>query len=304
MYCSGRAYAKLNLTLNVNGLRQDGYHEMEMIMQTVSLYDSVTVETNTGAPWCVTCDGDLPSGPENLAWKAAEAFYAASGQPDCGVRITIKKRIPAQAGMAGGSADAAAVLRLLNSCYGNPLTVAELCNVAEKTGSDVPFCVVGGTALVLGRGERICPLPPLPPCHFVLCRPDFSVSTPEMFRELDSSGITERPDTAAALSALKTGSLPGLGRQLRNVFESLALIRHPQAERARQVFRNTGALGCCMTGTGSVFYGLYDRKGAAGAALNALTEHFADVWYAEPVWPEALQKNTRFSIPVPAEAAG
>ena len=277
------AYAKLNLTLDVLGLRPDGYHEMQMLMQTVSLCDSVMVETGTGTPWSLHCDAGGPSGPENLAWRAAEAFYAAAGVQDDGLRISIRKRIPAQAGLAGGSSDAAAVLCLLNACHGAPLSYAALCEAGARVGSDVPFCIAGGTALATGRGEQLQSLPPLPDCRFVLCRPAFPVSTPAMFRALDAAGISVRPDTAAALAALRAGSLPALGARLCNVFAPLVLDHHPQAAGICDSLRAAGALGCCMTGTGSVFYGLFDGAAAAEAAAAALRMQFPDVWICTPV---------------------
>jgi 4-diphosphocytidyl-2-C-methyl-D-erythritol kinase len=278
------AYGKLNLTLDVLGLRPDGYHEMDMLMQKVSLYDTVTVETDTGEPWSLTCaPGDLPCGPDNLAWKAARAFYDATGCPDTGLRISIEKRIPSQAGMAGGSSDAAAVLHLLNALHGDPLPLATLCRVAEAVGSDVPYCVLGGTARAQGRGEVLTRLPAMPHGWFVLCKPDFSISTPALFRAIDGQTIFHRPDTEAAMSALETGDLRCLAAQMCNVFEPVVLDLYPHVAAVRQTMLDHGALASLMTGTGSVFYGLFDDLERAKQAASALKPSYPETFLAEPV---------------------
>ena len=196
------AFAKVNLTLDVLDKREDGYHNLRSIMQTVSLHDDVHVtvgcegwqihcyrevlppdaDENT-EPELVTCG--LPQDRKNLAWKAAEAFYARIGKKPEGLEIFINKRIPLEAGLGGGSADAAAVLRALNRAYDSPLSIPALCELGAQVGSDVPFCVMGGTALVEGKGELLTRLPPAPEFFVVICKPDFSVSTPELYQGLD-----------------------------------------------------------------------------------------------------------------------
>lgn len=289
MICERRAYGKVNLTLDVLGLRPDGYHEMRMVMQTVSLYDTVTVRRGTGQPWQLCCSAvDLPCGPENLAWKAATAFYEATGLADGGLEIAIEKRIPVQAGMAGGSADAAAVLHCLNVLHGAPLDTAALCRIGERVGSDVPFCVLGGTALAEGRGERLTPLPTMPHGYFVLCRPDFAISTPALFRALDGTAIAVRPDTKAVMAALARGDMEALGAQMCNVFQPLVLAQYPAAVQIPETLRACGALGACMTGTGSVFYGLFSEKKAAAHAVAVLRETYPQTYLAEPVARERV----------------
>ena len=173
------AYAKLNLTLDVLGKRPDGYHELVSVMQTVSLCDDVGVLTQTGAPWELRCAAaGVPLDRHNLAWRAAEAFFDEAGLDPNGLTIRINKRIPMQAGLAGGSADAAAVLRALNRRYDGALSDETLLRLAETLGSDVPFCVRGGTALARGRGERLERLPDTPELWFVLCKPETACSTP------------------------------------------------------------------------------------------------------------------------------
>ena len=164
------AYAKVNLTLDVLGKRPDGYHDLQSVMQTISLRDDIEIDVGTGKPWKLLCSReDIPCDERNLAWKAAKVYCEAMNKDPDGLEIRITKRIPSQAGLGGGSADAAAVLRALNEHYGNPLSIMALAELGAQVGSDVPFCVVGGTAMVEGRGERIRMLPAMPDCVFVKC---------------------------------------------------------------------------------------------------------------------------------------
>ena len=173
------AFAKLNLTLDVLDKRPDGYHDLKSVMQTVSVRDDIEIDLGTGKPWVLHCDMEgIPTDERNLAWKAAKLYLDTIGKDPDGLEIRIKKRIPVGAGMAGGSADAAAVLRALNRHYGQPLSIGALAELGSLVGSDVPFCTVCGTAMVEGRGERIRKLPDMPECFFVICRPEFSCSTP------------------------------------------------------------------------------------------------------------------------------
>lgn len=208
------AYGKLNLSLEVLGRRPDGYHELEMVMISVSLSDQLTLSLNTGSPWSVSCDRPgIPAGPENLCWRAAAAYCEAAGLDPGGLSIHIQKNIPAQAGMAGGSSDAAAVLRALNRHYGR-FSPEALLKLGLGVGSDVPYCLFGGTALARGRGEVLTRLPGLPgELYFVLAKPEFSVSTPALFREIDEARYgspgAEQGSFAASLPA--GGSLGGDG---------------------------------------------------------------------------------------------
>ena len=191
-----RAWAKLNLTLDVLGKREDGYHDLCMVMQSVTLHDTLTLEPNEGQGLRVRTNlRFLPTGDKNLATIAALRFWEALGREPEHLDIEIEKRIPVCAGMAGGSSDAAAVLRALNEQAGFPFTPTELAKVGEKVGSDVPYCVLGGTALAEGRGEVLTPLPHLPRCWVVVCKPPFPISTPELFAQLDRVRVTRRPDT-------------------------------------------------------------------------------------------------------------
>ena len=277
------AYGKLNLTLDVLGLREDGYHDMQMLMQSVNLCDEVTVTIRDDDVWACVCDnGDIPAGDGNLALKAARAFYGAHSFAG-GVEISIAKKIPMQAGMAGGSADAAAVLRGLNELCGNPFSVAELMRLGEQVGSDVPYCVLGGTALAEGRGEILTPLCPLPSCAFVLVKPEFSVSTPQLFRELDKSECVQRPDTPGALQAVNNGDLNGVCARLFNVFQPVLNQQFPVIDALCVRLKELGALGACLTGTGSVVYGIFESLASAEIAADVLRNENLLVFTATPV---------------------
>ena len=278
------APGKLNLTLDVLGKRPDGYHELEMVMVSVSLHDSLTLELGTGEAWSVTCNRpDIPAGPGNLCWKAARAYFdAAEIDPD-GLRIRVEKQVPAQAGMAGGSSDAAAVLRALNRHYGR-FSEEELRAIGLTVGSDVPYCLFGGVALARGRGETLTRLPDLPgELNFVLAKPDFSVSTPALFREIDGAGVTARPDTAAMVSAIQRRDRNAIGGLLQNAFEPLVTAQYPVVEELRQVLLAHGAIGARLTGTGSVIFGLFCSKFRAFSAALELEELCPEVHLATAV---------------------
>ena len=277
-----RAYAKLNLALDVLGRRADGYHEMRMVMQSVTLSDRIRLETGTGRPLRMTTDlGFLPSNEKNLAAVAALRLCEAAGVSSEGLAIDLWKTIPVCAGLAGGSADAAAVLRGLNRLMRLGLSSAELAEIGARVGSDVPYCVRGGTALAEGRGEVLTTLPALPDCHVVLCKPAFSVPTPELFARLDGCRIRRRPDTAGLLAALAAGDLAGVARRMYNVFEDvLPERRGAEVQRIKNALVQQGALGASMSGTGSTVFGLFDREEAARRAYELLQESYRDTFLA------------------------
>ena len=226
------AYAKLNLTLDILRKRPDGYHDLRMVMQSIALHDTVTVRTETGdGDITVRTDReDLPGGPGNIAWKAARAFYDAVGMENGGTEILLEKRIPMQAGMAGGSADGAAVLQALRSLYAPEMPRQELERIGLQVGSDVPFCVRGGTALAEGRGEVLTDLPPLPACAIVVCKPEFGLSTPALFGRVQVEKLSRRPDHDAMKRALTAGNLGAVAQQMGNVFEEVLT-----AEESREI---------------------------------------------------------------------
>ena len=282
-----RAYAKLNLALDVLGRRADGYHEMRMVMQSVTLSDRIRLETGTGRPLRMTTDlGFLPSNEKNLAAVAALRLCEAAGVSSEGLAIDLWKTIPVCAGLAGGSADAAAVLRGLNRLMRLGLSSAELAEIGARVGSDVPYCVRGGTALAEGRGERLTPLPPLPRCHVVLCKPAFSVSTPDLFERIDGVRLRRRPDTLGLLGALEAGDLAGVARRMYNVFEdALPPRRAGEIGEIRNSLIQYGALGASMSGTGPTVLGLFRDASAARHACSALRETYRETFLAQGLEP-------------------
>ena len=280
-----QAYAKLNLSLDILGKRPDGYHELRMVMQSISLADTLTLTEHGGEGLRVRANLHfLPTGERNLAAAAALRFWEARGQEPEDLDIAIEKRIPVCAGMAGGSSDAAAVLRALNAQAGEPFSPLELAKIGERVGSDVPYCVLGGTALAEGRGEILTPLPPLPACWVVVCKPDFPVSTPELFAQADRVKLRCRPDTRGLLAALEAGDLGGVARRMYNVFEDVLPARlYTRVAEIKNVLIQCGALGANMSGSGPTAFGLFDRLEAAQEARACLAQRYRDTFLCETV---------------------
>jgi len=272
------ACGKLNLTLDILGKRPDGYHELEMVMCSVSLRDRLVITLGTGAPWRVRCDRPtIPQDEKNLCYKAAKIFFDAAGIDPGGLYINVLKNIPAQAGMGGGSSDAAGVLLALNRHYGR-FSDQRLRALGLQVGSDVPYCMFGGVALARGRGEILSRLPDLPKgLFFVLVKPEFSVSTPALFGQIDAEGVTVRPDTEAMVQAVKKKDGRAIGRLLENAFEPAVSRDYPVVQQIRQTMLSRGALGARLTGTGSVVFGLFDDRLAAARAALELQSSFREV---------------------------
>ena len=277
------ANAKINLTLDILRRREDGYHDLQMVMQSVTLADKLTVTPAQGAEGQAVSDlRFLPTGSKNLAQTAAAVFRAATGLGG-EVDVSIQKHVPVCAGLAGGSADAAAVLRAMNQLTGAGLPTEKLAEMGAKAGSDVPFCVLGGTALAEGRGERLTPLPLLPPCHIVICKPPFSVSTPQLFGRVNVRKIVRRPDTAGVIAALEAGDLAGVARRMYNVFEDvLEPRRYGEIASIKAALIDCGALGASMSGSGPSVFGLFDSEHDACSALARLEESYRDVFLCAP----------------------
>ena len=278
------AFAKLNLTLDVLGKREDGYHDLSSVMQTISVRDDIEIDVGTGKPWKLLCtDESIPTDETNLAWKAAKVYCDAMHKDPDGIEIRIVKRIPSGAGMGGGSADAAAVLRALNRHYGEPLSIFALAELGAQVGSDVPFCTLCGTAMVEGRGERIRKLPDLPDCIFVIVKPEFSVSTPELYRKIDDVAIAQRPDNKAVESALLAGDLLKVCHNLCNVFDPVVTEEHLELNYIKSVFHNYGAAGYQMTGSGSAVFAIVSEFEIAAVLCNMLKDNYPNVFIAKPV---------------------
>ncbi len=280
------AWAKLNLSLDVLGRREDGFHDLKMVMQSVSLCDRVTLtlrETGEGMTLSTNL-GFLPSDGKNIAAIAAHAFAARTGMDISRLDIHIEKHIPVCAGTAGGSSDGAAVLRGLNRMFDTGLSLEELAVLGEQVGSDVPYCVLGCTALAEGRGERLTVLPALPECYIVLCKPGFSVSTPELFRAIDGVKIRCRPDTAGLMDALERQDLHGVAMRMFNVFEqALPPKRQAVIQEIKNVLIQHGALGACMSGSGPTVFGIFRTEADANSAAAELGEGWRDTFVTKPV---------------------
>ncbi len=278
------AFAKLNLTLDVLGKREDGYHDLKSVMQAISIRDDVEIDVGTGEPWSLECSMEgIPTDRSNLAWKAAEVYCDAMKKNPDGLAIRITKRIPSGAGLGGGSADAAAVLRALNRHYGNPLSILALAELGAQVGSDVPFCVLCGTAMVEGRGERLRKLPDMPECVFVVCKPEFSISTAELYKKLDSVAIARRPDQQAMETALLAGDLTKVADLLCNVFDPVVTAEHLELNYIKSICNSYGALGMQMTGSGSAIYAIMPSFEYAAVVCNMLKDNYSQIFIAKPV---------------------
>lgn len=264
-----KARAKINLALDVLGTRPDGYHELETVMQTLALHDGVEI---TPAPEIelVVEGAALPAGPENLAFRAAELLRRHAGY-NGGARIKLVKRIPLAAGLAGGSADAAAVLRGLNEFWGLGLGQDELSVLGAEAGSDVPFCLRGGTALARGRGEVIHPLPGLPPLGVILVKPPFGVSTAGVYRLFDTiDDNPKRPDCRGMVEAVCRGDVDGVVSRLGNALEAVTISLYPVIGEIKSRLAGAGALGVLMSGSGPTVFGLFPEYRSAALAYHKL----------------------------------
>lgn len=278
------AFAKLNLTLDVLDKRPDGYHDLKSVMQTISIRDDIEIDVDTGKPWKLLCDREsIPQDESNLAWKAAEVYFKHTQINPNGIEIRITKRIPTEAGLGGGSADAGAVLRALNRHYNNPLSILALAELGSLVGSDVPFCTLCGTAMVEGRGERLRKLPDMPDCCFVVCKPEFSSSTPSLYKKLDESVIAKRPDHQAMESALLSGDLGKIAENLWNVFDLVVTQDHLELNYIKSIFNSYGSIGQQMTGSGSAVFAIVPDFEFAAVICNMLRDNYPQVFIAKPV---------------------
>ncbi len=276
-----KARAKLNLSLDVLGRRPDGFHDLCMVMQSCTLADDVYVESAAPGDYLAQTNRSyIPTGDKNVAVKAARAYYAALGR-EGGAHMRITKRIPVCAGLGGGSSDAAAVLLALNELHGGALDSAALQAAALAAGSDVPFCLMGGTALAEGRGELLTPLPKLPETDTVICMPYFSCSTPELFGRIDSRRSRCHPDTAGLIAALEAGDVRGVAQRMYNVFEdALGKRAANTVQEIKLQLLDNGALGAAMSGSGSAVFGLFPDAESAAKAYEAVRPLCREVFLA------------------------
>ncbi|MDD2954740.1 MAG: 4-(cytidine 5'-diphospho)-2-C-methyl-D-erythritol kinase [Oscillospiraceae bacterium] len=276
-----KAPGKINLSLDIVGKRRDGYHDMRMVMQAVELADTLVIAPGKGPGVCVTCsDPRVPCGEKNLAARAAKAFLADQGLEGESLSIHIQKRIPMEAGMAGGSADAAGTLVGLCRYFGRELSRDALCALGVSLGADVPFCIGGGTQLSEGIGERLTPLPPLPECCILLAKPEAGIKTKDSFARFDAITPRRRPNTDAMVAAVSAGDLSGVGKELANVFEEVTDL--PELAAFQKVMGEYGALGSVMTGTGTVVFGLFDDPRLARRCARSLFGKAGSVFLTRP----------------------
>lgn len=258
-----RAHAKINLALDVTGVRPDGYHEVRMIMQTVNLYDWLDIKQIVKNDVILSMGrSSLPSGDDNIICKACNAFFKATGISS-GIFIELEKRIPVAAGMAGGSADAAAALHGLNELFETGLSLEELCTIGATLGADVPFCLMGGTVLAEGIGEILTPLTPAPNCHLLIVKPAAGISTKHVYEMLPPCDELRHPDTDAMIAAINKGSLSDVAANLGNVLESVTAAEMPFIYEIKNQMLELGALGALMSGSGTTVFGIFSSKAKA-----------------------------------------
>ncbi len=273
------AYGKINLTLDVVGRREDGYHLVCMVMQTVNIFDTVTIEASgrEGGIRLHTDSSEIPDGEDNLVWKAADLMRHELGIKD-ELDITLTKRIPVAAGMAGGSTDAAAVMRGMVRLSGADISADRLKELGVTLGADIPYCIEGGTQLAEGIGEKLTGLENVPHAYLVIVKPGISVSTGWVYKAFDSIPAEDvvHPDTPAMLEAIRKGDIAGVAANLRNVLEQQTGAQYPVIGELERFLKSFGALGAMMTGSGPTVFSLFDRKEKAENAYHALTACYPD----------------------------
>lgn len=264
-----KAYGKINLTLDVVGRREDGYHLLDTVMQTVSVWDELEIQHSRQPGVHLQCSREsIPTDSKNTAFRAAKFFLEDRGLQNEGVYIFIKKHIPSRSGMGGGSADAAAVLRGLNEMYETGLAADKLMELGARVGADVPFCVVGGAARCTGVGADVEPIGPMPQCWLVVCKPPTGMSTPRAYSLLDQYPLSSTQATPRMLEAMAAGSLRRIGRCVANRFDET--IRMAPVRALKRAMTDAGALGSMMTGSGSSVYGIFETERQAREAMEQL----------------------------------
>lgn len=264
-----KAYAKINLGLDVLGRLPNGYHKVKMVMQTVGIFDELTLEKAEGEVTATTDSAELPVDRDNLICRAAVLMRETYAIKE-GVRIHLKKAIPIAAGMAGGSTDAAAVMLGMNRLFSLERPKEELMRLSVSIGADVPYCILGGTALAEGIGEILTPLAPAPACHVLVARPDISVSTKYVYEHLDAAGKLQHPDIDGMVDAIGKGSLPGILKRLGNVLESVTIPAYPVIDAIKERMLALGAAGSLMSGSGPTVFGIFPDAATADHACKQL----------------------------------
>lgn len=274
---SGKGAAKINLAIDVLRKRPDGYHDVCMIMQSVALYDTINVRTSRDGIKVVTNSAQIPSDSSNIVYKAAE-YLKIKYNVKKGAIITIDKVIPVAAGLAGGSADAAATIKLLDKLWDLRLSKSEMLDAGRKLGSDVPFCLQGGTALAEGLGDKLTQLKSLPQCFILLAKPSMAVSTQEVYQGLKLEEITERPNIRAMMDAIDAGNVGQVAGNMCNVLETVTTKKCPQIGELKDKLLEYGALGSMMSGSGPTVFGMFGDRGAAYDAYDHVKSMVDEVY--------------------------
>ncbi len=276
-----KAAAKINLMLDILKRLDNGYHSLFMIMQSVDLFDTVTVEKNNLNKILIECDKDgVPCNEKNIAYKCAVKFFEYCNIEDVGVTIKIEKNIPMAAGIAGGSADGAAVIYCLNKIYNTNLTQKELCEIGNRVGADIPFSLTGGTAVALGTGNVIAPVKDLPDCLIVLAKPQQDVSTPEAYAQFDALTRVRHLDRISMIDAVSNGDYEKICSLCGNVFEQAVEV--PKRPHIKGIMRKCGADATCMSGSGPTVFGLFSNENKAKDCYEKLSSKYNQVYICKP----------------------
>lgn len=266
-----KAYAKINLGLDVVRRLENGYHEVKMVMQTVGIYDVLDFQRTDGGIVITTDSGELPTGENNLIYKAAKLMMEKYHINE-GVKIHLEKHIPIAAGMAGGSTDAAAALKGMNRLFDLGCSLKDLMELGVKIGADVPYCVMGGTALAEGIGEKLTPLAPAPDCYVLVAKPDINVSTKYVYEHLDAQEISRHPDIDGMVEAIAEESLQGILDRMENVLETVTVKAYPVIQTIKDRMKELGAINSLMSGSGPTVFGIFVEKDMARRAYDKLEE--------------------------------
>jgi 4-diphosphocytidyl-2-C-methyl-D-erythritol kinase len=279
---TGRAAAKINLAIDVLRKRPDGYHDVSMIMQSVALYDTITVRALKGEIKVTSNSDEIPSDKTNIVYKAAEYLKIKYNVKE-GVHINIDKSIPVAAGLAGGSADAALTLKLLNKAWDLRLSKNELLEAGKKLGSDVPFCMQGGTALAEGLGEKLTALRGIPDCLILLAKPPVSISTKEVYEGLKLEDVRQRPDIKNMIRCIDANDLEGIAANMCNVLETVTIKKCPQIQEIKDKLVEYGALGSMMSGSGPTVFGIFKDNASAYNAYDHIKDMVSDVFVVRTI---------------------
>ena len=277
-----RSYAKINLTLDVTGKRDNGYHDVKMIMQTVNLFDLIIEDKRKNGKSVKANLEYLPTDERNIAYKAAKLFFERSGI-DAGVSIIMHKNIPVAAGLAGGSGNGGAVLVALNKLYDFPFTEEEIIDMSVILGADVPYCIMGGTALAEGIGEELSKLPDCPKLNILLVKPPINISTPEVYRAYDALEIVNHPDTEAMICAIKDKNISNMCKNLSNTLEDVTVKNNPVISGIKEKMIKNGAKAALMCGSGPTVFGIFDSEADAKKSADSFYKQYKEVYVCKTI---------------------